>query len=167
MHILRICGDISFLRSSGLVSKEFVNAPPPLADSDALLNQKRPDLIDRCRPSRHQARPDTVQCLKIALILALLRHGLQVRTQRRLSVIAGVQWENDSLDRFPGHLTLARIKWPDNLARIKWLYVDRWNDPRLKTLLAQRRTDKPGTQTASIPTIQRGKFSNVETSNLK
>ncbi len=69
-----------------------------------------------------------MQRLQIELVLALLRDCIQVRTQRRFS------------DGF-------RVIVVVLLALIEWLYVDRWNNPRLKTHLAQRATDKVGTQT--------------------
>ncbi len=51
----------------------------PFAHRDALFDQKRSDLIDRCRATGHQIRPDPMQSLQIQLILALLRRRLQAR----------------------------------------------------------------------------------------
>ena len=56
----------------------------PFAHGDALFNQKGPDLVDRRRPAGHQSRPHPMQRLQVQLILALLRHRLQVRSERSL-----------------------------------------------------------------------------------
>ena len=110
-----------------MVSKEFFKARSPLRNRNALFNQKCTDLVYRCCATGHQARPDTMECLQIELILAFLGNRRQVRPQgcfcNGLSIIVVILL---SLD--------------------EGLYINGWDDTRFEPEFAQGSTDKMSAQ---------------------
>jgi len=85
---------------------------------DALLNQERPDLIDRGGPACNQPRPNTMQCLQIQLILTFFSNRAEV-------------WPHCCFcDSF-------RIVVIVLLPLVERLHIDRRDDPRLKPELSQ------------------------------
>ena len=58
-----------------------LQSPQPFADRDALFNQESADLVYRCSPAGHQARPASMECLQVELVLAFLGDCRQVRSQ--------------------------------------------------------------------------------------
>src|SRR6516165_3288809 len=92
-------------------------------DSNALLDQKGADLVDRRCSPRDQSRPHPMASLQVQLILALLLDEPQVRTQRRFG------------DRL-GIVVIVLLPLHERLD------VDRRDDPRLVPQRAQCPADK-------------------------
>src|SRR5262245_40973454 len=98
-------------------------------DRDPLLDEKGSDLVDRCRATRHQSRPDAMTGLQIELVLAFLLHRTQVRPQRGLGNRLGI---------------VVIVLLPFN----ERSDVDRWDDPRLVSQSAEHSADKMRAQTS-------------------
>ena len=60
--------------------------------SSRLSRSKCSNLVDRCRPPGDQWRPDMVTGLQIELVLVLLPHEAQVRSQRRFGDASASLW---------------------------------------------------------------------------
>ena len=90
---------------------------------DALLDEEGADLVDRRRPTGDQARAHAMASLQIELILGLLPHRSQVRSQRRLGDRLGV-------------VVVVLLPLHERL------HVDRRDDPRLVAELAQGAADE-------------------------
>src|SRR5262245_39051016 len=96
-------------------------------NGDALLDEEGPDLVVRCRPSRHQSAAHPVAGLQIQLLLALLPHRAQFGPQSRFCNSLGV--------------VVVVL-----LALHERLHIDRRDDARLVTKLAKGTADEMGAE---------------------
>ena len=96
---------------------------PSRPHGDALLNQKRPDLIDRSSTARHQPRANSVHCLQVQWILVFLGNDPQV-------------WSHC---RFCDSLRIVAIV---PLPLVERLNIDCRNDPGLEAELPQHTANK-------------------------
>lgn len=130
--MVRIRGDISSFRSSRMVRNELFKARSPFRTvMPCSIRKARIWLIVAVR---RDTNLDRTRCnaWRIQLILALLRHGLQVRSKGGLG------------NRF-GIIVIVLLTLDE------WLDVNRRDDPRLKPQTSQRSADKMRAETRLHP----------------